>query len=138
MKVRRAVSPAATDPRANQSKHVFVGNDDRSSARMEFRCGRTGDLAMKSVRTALAVLVVVLAGCADAPPAPAGKDTYIISASTTWTFKGGGEQLPVLYTRADAFCRNQGKVLAPVSQTTDDGGVALNANAQLRFSCNPQ
>jgi hypothetical protein len=92
---------------------------------------------MKVFATALAVFAAVLAGCVEAPPAPAGKDTYIISASTTWTFKAGGELLPGLYTRADAYCRNQGKVSAPVSKTTDDGGMALNANAQLMFRCDP-
>ena len=85
----------------------------------------------------IALLLEVMAGCADAPPAPAGKDTYIISSSTTWTFKAGGELLPGLYARADAFCHRQGKRSTPVSNTTGDGGIALNANAQLTFRCDP-
>jgi len=83
----------------------------------------------------LVVVVAALAGCADAPPAPAGKDTYLISASTTWTFKAGGELLPGLYAKADAFCRQRGKVSTPVATNTGDGGVALNAHAELTFRC---
>ena len=93
---------------------------------------------MRMAMSALApVVTATLTACADAPPAPAGKDTYIISTSTTWTFKAGGELLPRLYARADAFCRKQGKVSTPVSNTTGDGGMALNANAQLTFRCDP-
>ena len=91
-----------------------------------------------AVSVALVTAIAVsstLTGCADAPPSPAGKDTYIISTSTTWTFKAGGELLPGLYAKAAAFCRKQGKVSTPVSNTTGDGGLALNANAQLTFRC---
>jgi hypothetical protein len=66
---------------------------------------------MKRCVPPLMAVVATLVGCADAPPAPAGKDTYLLSASTTWTFKAGGELLPALYTKADAFCRERGKVI---------------------------
>ena len=89
----------------------------------------------KVLVTAVGSAILALSGCADAPPAPAGKDTYIISASTTWTFKAGGELLPGLYTKADAFCRKQGKVCEPVTNSTGDGGIGLNANAQFTFRC---
>src|SRR5207302_4981529 len=93
----------------------------------ELDAQRLADSGTKSpeLRMAISTLALVvtatLAGCADAPPAPAGRDTYIISTSTTWTFKAGGELLPSLYAKADAFCGKQGKVSTPVSNTTGDG-----------------
>ena len=90
---------------------------------------------IKLMKSAI-VSSAILAGCAGGPqPAPVGKDTYMLSSSTTWTFKAGAELLSGLYFHADEFCREHGKVSSVVNTNTGDGGVALNAHAELIFRC---
>ena len=85
----------------------------------------------------ICLLSFVLTGCASISEiAPAGKDTYMIAASSLGFGTAGATLKAKLYTKANLYCTKQNKVLFPVSDSSVDYRAFRGmANAELTFRC---
>src|SRR3954447_110797 len=78
----------------------------------------------------------VLSGCAgSSEPAPAGKDTWMLSNNGGFSYATGGELEGDLLRQADKFCRGQGRQLQPGTTKSGDAGYAKVGSASLYFRC---
>ncbi len=85
----------------------------------------------------ISLLSFILMGCASISEiVPAGKDTYMITASDLSTGAAGSTLKAKLYKEASIYCAKQNKVLFPVSDSSVDYRVFRGtANAELTFRC---
>ncbi len=85
----------------------------------------------------ICLLSFILAGCASTSEiVPAGKDTYMITASDLGVGAAGSTLKAKLYKKASTYCTKQNKVLFPVSDSSVDyRAFRGTANAELTFRC---
>lgn len=80
--------------------------------------------------------VLILTACASSGPVPIGRDTYMITKSSSTGFHSGSSVKADIFREAYEFCSKQGLQLQPVKDNAKDGvpGFAF-ANAEVVFRC---
>jgi hypothetical protein len=72
--------------------------------------------------SAFAATCLFNSGCASTSAVvPMGPDTYMISKGNAMSLGSGGALKADLYQKADAWCREKGLVMVPVSERSVDG-----------------
>jgi hypothetical protein len=91
------------------------------------------------LKTIVILSTLCLASCVIATGTtdivPIGKDTYMLGRPGGFFTRSGGEVKSQLFRDANAFCRNRGLNLMPVSTSERDTGIATYANAEIQFRC---
>ena len=80
-------------------------------------------------------LALVASACSNGSVTPIGKDTYMLSGTAAWSWSSGAAIKADLFREADAFCRNQGKQVMPVSTDSNNGSFSQFAQAEIDFRC---
>jgi hypothetical protein len=88
------------------------------------------------MKTLLAILVLVLIGCASTGVVPMDKDTYMISKRSAQVGFGPADGVKAdVYCEANEFCAKQDKKVETVTLNTTDSGFARPGSVSLQFRC---
>lgn len=91
----------------------------------------------KALFVCISSLPFILTGCTSMSEiVPAGKDTYMVTASDLSMGASGSTLKAMLYKKASEYCEKQNKELLPVNDASVDYRVFRGtANSELTFRC---
>lgn len=84
----------------------------------------------------ISVVSIGITACAyNSGVVPMGKDTYMLSNTSTTAYASGTQMLAKLYQQAAIYCGERNLTVQPIRETSKDGAPYQKANAMLQFRC---